>query len=1563
MFKLSSKLFLTFFSIFGAYSSISAQVNVTATGAAPAGIYTTLKTSFDSINSGYHQGVITITLTGNTSETASAVLNASGSGLAQYTSVNISATTPVTISGTITGSIIRLLGADNVTIDGRIGGMGQNITIQNNSTATATAAIWLSSTGAAAGATKNIIRNLNISCGVTQNTSTLSTFGIIMSGTTISTTSAGSDNDSNQFIDNRITRVRYGIVTRGEGAANLNEATFINQNIIGPSSYGADQIGKVGLFTQFENNCNISYNTIQFVGGNFSNTTAGADRVGIAMGAESWTPTVQINTNYRVHHNVIHDVVDERTFSAIGILHAAGNSGLPTNHQIYNNFIYNVHANGTATDQGVGIGISAGANDLIVHNSISMTEGDIDPPGTTTASQSNAGIRISSATPIDLTLKNNIINVDLSSNTGTLNHYCIVAPSTTFPWGTGGLDHNNYFINSGNPQMRIGGTGTAVPYAAYLTLANWKTNFSATQDLNTQNVNPNFISPTNLHITGGLVSNLESKAVVIPAIINDIDNDVRPGPAGSVNGGALAPDIGADEFDGIPLLLDVGISVLVDPVTSGCHSATDSVKVRLINYSIQTINFGTDAVTINSSVTGTNPQVFAPVIINSGTLAPLATIDVMVAPVYDMSATGGYTFNANATVVGDGNTPNDAMAPITINISGGTASSSNANTCHLDPVTLTVSGNTNGGTVQWQYFSSATSSWTNYPSGNVNPFTTLLNDSTDHFRALTCGVHTSNEDSVQVTFVAEPVANDVTRCGAGSVTLNATGSGLISWYDAPVGGTLIDTGATFVTNVVSSTNFYVQAGSGFGNQSIGAPTNGQNTGYTLEAGLFFDVFAPSITIQGVYVYPVGTGPGTIDIAVKDNLGIDIQVVTINLVGTTAPGIQTYVPLNFTVPSGTNYSLVMLNRTGGVANLVRDASASITGGGFPFTLPGIMSITTGRCCPSAVSTSYYYFYDWQIATGCASERDTVTVTVTPSDTITATIVTNPICSNTTTDINISSVNPNYQYTWLPAAGLNTTVGANVTSSSDTTITYTINAFDPGTTCEAYTFATVNVNTAPSINITTSDTFICINSTLQIDGLYSAAVNNTGTIGFNTTNNTATSTTILGPYGGLYGGAKHQYLFTAADLTGAGLSAGPISQIAFEVVNINGVPALDDYTIKMDTTSLTALTVGYAPANQTVYYNSSYTPTTGWNTHTFDNNFLWDGVSGLIVEVCFNNNDAGTASGNASVRYSATTGTNTVNYYRANNDPNVCGMLSGTPGVNRPNIRLSTVSPVTLQWSPIANLSNDTIINPILTAVSSGLSTITITDNINGCFETDDISVTVNPLPVFNIGNDTLVCSNLTLTPFPAFASDNTLNYLWFDGAITTGTLITSTGTFWATGTDANGCSSTDTITVGTLNPATVDIDINVTGTNTANLDAGAGYSTYLWSNSATTQTTTVTGNGTYFVQITDANGCPNADTVSIVFSLGIDENDNSTLSFYPNPSTGIINMAGTGLNGKPLKVEIMSISGQMVYQQNIEEPGENFIQQIDLSAVAEGTYVVRVINEQRSYTSRIVIVKN
>ena len=111
----------------------------------------------------------------------------------------------------------------------------------------------------------------------------------------------------------------------------------------------------------------IARNTIQFVGGDFANTIFGVPRIGIGIGSELWGISVEREPgeNYTITGNIIHDVVDERGSSAVGIVLAANNNGAPTNNLVANNFIYNVRANSAFNLQFAGVGITTGHTDTV----------------------------------------------------------------------------------------------------------------------------------------------------------------------------------------------------------------------------------------------------------------------------------------------------------------------------------------------------------------------------------------------------------------------------------------------------------------------------------------------------------------------------------------------------------------------------------------------------------------------------------------------------------------------------------------------------------------------------------------------------------------------------------------------------------------------------------------------------------------------------------------------------------------------------------------------------------------------------------------------------------------------------------------------------------------------------------------------------------------------------------------------------------------------------------------------------------------------------------------------
>jgi hypothetical protein len=122
--------------LFLVFSTITFILNgqITRTVGSTGADYLTLKSAFDAINGGTLTGAVTLQIVNNTTETVSAVLNRSGSGSANYSSVTIYPTVSgITITGSLAAPLIDLNGADNVIFDGRMNQTGStpDLIIQN----------------------------------------------------------------------------------------------------------------------------------------------------------------------------------------------------------------------------------------------------------------------------------------------------------------------------------------------------------------------------------------------------------------------------------------------------------------------------------------------------------------------------------------------------------------------------------------------------------------------------------------------------------------------------------------------------------------------------------------------------------------------------------------------------------------------------------------------------------------------------------------------------------------------------------------------------------------------------------------------------------------------------------------------------------------------------------------------------------------------------------------------------------------------------------------------------------------------------------------------------------------------------------------------------------------------------------------------------------------------------------------------------------------------------------------------------------------------------------------
>ncbi len=162
---------------------------------------------------------------------------------------------------------------------------------------------------------------------------------------------------------------------------------------------------------------------------------------------------------------------------------------------------------------------------------------------------------------------------------------------------------------------------------------------------------------------------------------------------------------------------------------------------------------------------------------------------------------------------------------------------------------------------------------------------------------------------------------------------------------------------------------------------------------------------------------------------------------------------------------------------------------------------------------------------------------------------------------------------------------------------------------------------------------------------------------------------------------------------------------------------------------------------------------------------------------------------------------------------------------------------------------------------------------------GCSITDAITIAVDPVPVFDLGPDQVLCQGESTT---LDASVPGATHLWNTGATTPTISVGNTGLYSVTA-DLNGCTAMDQVQVTVLSPTSVDLgpDQVLCQGESLTLDATVPGATYLWSTGATTPTITVTTSNTYSVQVFQGS-CSVSDAVNItvnpapVFDLGADQ---------------------------------------------------------------------------------------
>lgn len=205
-------------------------------------------------------------------------------------------------------------------------------------------------------------------------------------------------------------------------------------------------------------------------------------------------------------------------------------------------------------------------------------------------------------------------------------------------------------------------------------------------------------------------------------------------------------------------------------------------------------------------------------------------------------------------------------------------------------------------------------------------------------------------------------------------------------------------------------------------------------------------------------------------------------------------------------------------------------------------------------------------------------------------------------------------------------------------------------------------------------------------------------------------------------------------------------------------------------------------------------------------------------------------------------------------------------------------------------PIVNLGNDTTLCPgsaitlkagnsgstflynnaattQVTSVSSiGVYSVQVTSP-KGCIGRDTITVSAANQPIVNLGNDTSFCPGGSIL---LDAGNPGCSYLFSTSATSQTIVASSFGIFSVAVKNAQGCIGRDTILLSQAPTPIVNLGNDTVLCSGASLTLNAGNPgcTFLYSNSATTSTTSVSIAGIYSVAVTNSNLCVGRDTIII-----------------------------------------------------------------------------------------------
>lgn len=523
----------------------------------------------------------------------------------------------------------------------------------------------------------------------------------------------------------------------------------------------------------------------------------------------------------------------------------------------------------------------------------------------------------------------------------------------------------------------------------------------------------------------------------------------------------------------------------------------------------------------------------------------------------------------------------------------------------------------------------------------------------------------------------------------------------------------------------------------------------------------------------------------------------------------------------------------------------------------------------------------------------------------------------ICRNGQLQINATLDNTYapYQVVWVPSnglldpiTGLPTNSSLNPVASPTSTTLYTMYATGSNGCVRTDTVSVRVAGIAPAIVASANPTSVCPGTPVQL-----RIVGNPSNCGIplapctgNIRNiDIGTDATIQGGggtvYPSIYGqnkkSARHQMLIKASELIAQLGSGGQINSIQFNIGTLNSSPTFQNFTISLGCAKMDSLTAFVGGLTQ-VFNPKNVVPVLGVNSHIFDQPYDWDGVSDLVVDVCFSGTTSGTI--NNKMVYSTTPYRSL--WFSADNASTACGVTGvytvAAPSFyfQRPNMRFNVCQPsldnANIAWIPATGpnaptpLNNDTV-----TATPVSPTRYVAAVNDNGCIGNSFVFVNVDTSLRLTVTPDTFICSispirltaNMQGTPLPG----NQFTYTWTasvgaappsgTGASFATAIVNPTQpTVYICVVTGGACVKTDTafVVIGNGLPVSLRLDsILCNGANNGKAFAlkqgGVAPFTYQWSpNLSTTDSLTGLSPATFSVTVTDNVGCSGSATATL-----------------------------------------------------------------------------------------------